>query len=67
MVLLLPSYTAEIKKGRAHRDFVNSLLLSSQFRCLANAQSERNTPSTNKPSTPGNALVVSSYIAELSF
>ena len=49
MVLLLPSYTAEIKKGRAHRDFVNSLLLSSQFRLPTHKASETRPPQTSPP------------------
>ena len=49
MVLLLPSYTAEIKKGRAHRDFVNSLLLSSRFRLPTHKASETRPPQTSPP------------------
>ena len=41
--------TAEIKQGRAHRDFVNSLLLSSQFRLPTHKASETRPPQTSPP------------------
>ena len=44
-----PERAAEIKEGRAHRDFGNSLLLSSQFRLPTHKASETRPPQTSPP------------------